>query len=162
MASLLEDIVGENSNNQLRGGQTWIHQARCLLEIALASFPTKEGRKFSSLLSSMFLITWLKVAWKPSRLHSVDGYGELELVNFGKKEATPIARLRDANDRTTGWVYHWNTSELAILWIYKDRMAKRIAPPLSPETLAKAKAVTADSAIDLLEALSAGGQKKLE
>ncbi|MFC6590277.1 hypothetical protein ACFQDZ_26730 [Sulfitobacter pacificus] len=78
---------------------------------------------------------------------------------FRKKEATPIARLRDANDRTTGWVYHWNTSELAILWIYKDRMAKRIDPPLSPETLAKAKAVTADSAIDLLEALSAGGQK---
>jgi hypothetical protein len=76
-------------------------------------------------------------------------------VTNGKEEAVPIARLRgNDGERTVGWVYLWNTSELSILWIGRKLPAKYIDPPLNPETLARAKAVTRDAITDLLEALS--------
>ena len=56
--------------------------------------------------------------------------------------------------KTIGWVYLWNTSELSILWIKRDITAKSIEPPLCPETLTTAKAVTRDDITDLLETLS--------
>lgn len=81
----------------------------------------------------------------------------------GKEEAVPIARLQaDVGARTIGWVYLWNTSELSILWITPKLPAKYIDPPLSPETLARAKAVTSDAITDLLEALSNGGKTNSE
>lgn len=47
--------------------------------------------------------------------------------------------------------------ELSILWIDKDRAAKRIDPPLNPEILAKAKAVTTDAVTNFLETLLPSG-----
>lgn len=72
-----------------------------------------------------------------------------------KEEAAAIARLlgRDGG-RTVGWVYLWNTAELAILWIEQADTAKLIEPPICSETLAKARHVTPGDVIDLLEALS--------
>lgn len=76
------------------------------------------------------------------------------------EEAAAIARLLgDDRKRIIGWVYLWNTSELSILWVGRCRSAKLIEPPLSQDTLAKAKPVTPDAMIDLLETLSAAGQK---
>ena len=77
-----------------------------------------------------------------------------------KEEAAAIARLLgDDRQRTIGWVYLWNTSELSILWIDGRRSAKFIEPPLSQETLAKAKAVTPKAVTDFLVALSIAGQE---
>jgi hypothetical protein len=78
-------------------------------------------------------------------------------VTIGKKEAAPIARLRDEHNQTIGWVYLWDSMELSIFWIDKDRTAKRIDPPIDPNTLAQAKAVTTDAVTNFLEALSPGG-----
>ncbi|RKF12244.1 hypothetical protein D6850_19040 [Roseovarius spongiae] len=76
------------------------------------------------------------------------------------EEAAAIARLLgDDRKRIIGWVYLWNTSELSILWIDRCRSAKVIEPPLSQDTLAKAKAVTPDAVTDLLETLSTAGQE---
>lgn len=81
----------------------------------------------------------------------------------GKEEAVPIAKLKgDDGEVTVGWVYLWNTSELSILWIEHKLPAKYIDPPLSRETLARAKAVTSDAITDLLEALSKGGKTNSE
>lgn len=81
----------------------------------------------------------------------------------GKEEAVPLARLQgDDGEVTVGWVYLWNTSELSILWITPRIPAKYIDPPLSPETLARAKAVTSDAITDLLEAISSGGKTNSE
>lgn len=75
-----------------------------------------------------------------------------------KNEAAPIARLvGEGRERTVGWVYLWNTSELSILWIDRRQTPKHIIPPLCPETLTTAKAVATDAIIDLLEALSKDG-----
>lgn len=77
-----------------------------------------------------------------------------------KEEAAAIARLLgDDRNRTVGWVYLWNTSELSILWIDACSPAKFVEPPLSEETLAKAQAVTPDAVTDLLETLSTAGQE---
>ena len=36
----------------------------------------------------------------------------------GREEASAIARLIGADrKRTVGWVYLWNTAELAVLWL---------------------------------------------
>jgi len=76
------------------------------------------------------------------------------------EEAAAIARLLgDDRNQTIGWVYLWNTSELSILWIDGGCVAKFIEPPLSQETLAKAKAVTLDEVTDFLEELSTADQK---
>jgi len=76
------------------------------------------------------------------------------------EEAAAIARLLgDDRKRPIGWVYLWNTSELSILWIDRCRPAKFIEPPLSQDTLAKAKSVTPEAVTDLLEALSTAGQE---
>lgn len=75
-----------------------------------------------------------------------------------KEEAAAIARLLgDDRSRTAGWVYLWNTSELSILWVDERRSAKFIEPPLSQETLAKAKAMTSDTVTEFLVALSIAG-----
>tara|TARA_R110002110_G_scaffold143462_2_gene332317 strand:- start:4428 stop:4574 length:147 start_codon:yes stop_codon:yes gene_type:complete len=47
--------------------------------------------------------------------------------------------------------------ELSILWIDKNRAARRVDPPLNPEVLAKAKEVTTDAVTNFLEALSSSG-----
>jgi hypothetical protein len=84
-------------------------------------------------------------------------------VTNGKEEAVPIARLWGGDgEQTVGWVYLWNTCELSILWINPKLPAKYIDPPLNPETLARAKAVTSDAITDLLEALSTGGRTNSE
>lgn len=75
------------------------------------------------------------------------------------EEAAAIARLLgDDRNRTVGWVYLWNTSELSILWVDGGRAAEFIEPQLDQESLAKAKALTPDAVIDLLEALSSSDQ----
>lgn len=33
------------------------------------------------------------------------------------KEAVPIGRLLGVENRTIGWVYFWNTSDIAVLWL---------------------------------------------
>ena len=72
-----------------------------------------------------------------------------------KEEAEPVARLLGCDgERTVGWVYLWNTSELSILWIEERDTARLIEPSIYSETLAKAKHVTHDDVIDLLVQLS--------
>ena len=79
-------------------------------------------------------------------------------MTYGKQEATAIARLLASDGkRTVGWVYLWHTSELSILWIGQEREAAQVAPPIPPETLARAKDVNTDTVTDLLETLMAGG-----
>lgn len=76
-------------------------------------------------------------------------------MSIKKEEAAPVARLVDGrSDRTVGWVYRWNTSELSILWLDPKPMALHIDPPLSRNTIATAKTVTTDEVTDLLEELS--------
>ena len=53
-------------------------------------------------------------------------------------------------------VYRWNTSELSILWIGAARTADHIDPPLRPDMLAAAQAVTSDEVTRFLEKLSRG------
>ena len=80
-----------------------------------------------------------------------------------KKEAAPVARLLGIDsERTVGWVYLWNTSELSILWIEKRDTARLIDPPICAETLAKAKHVTPGDVTDLLEELSIAARSNLE
>ena len=87
-------------------------------------------------------------------------FGVQVTVKTRKEEATPIARLMGKDrTQTIGWVYQWNTSELSILWINRDRAITYIEPPLCPETLARAKSVTTDTVTDLLEALSTGANR---
>lgn len=69
-------------------------------------------------------------------------------------EASPIARLigRDGR-RTVGWVFVWETSELAILWLEPRETAEFVDPQVCSETLAKAKATTPVDLVSLLGAL---------
>ena len=70
------------------------------------------------------------------------------------EEALPIARLIAPNGKhTVGWVYAWETSELSILWINERDAVAFIDPPLCPERLAKAKAITPENLISFLAAL---------
>ncbi len=75
-------------------------------------------------------------------------------MKYGKEEASPIARVLNVEGETIGWVYQWNTSEISVLWISQDRAAKSLEPPICPETLTTAKAVTRDDITDLLETLT--------
>ena len=40
-----------------------------------------------------------------------------ERVYKVKKEAVPVGRLLGVGGETIGWVYHWDTSEISILWL---------------------------------------------
>ncbi|MEI4197701.1 hypothetical protein [Roseovarius sp. E0-M6] len=76
-----------------------------------------------------------------------------------KEDGEAVARLYgDDRYQVIGWVYLWNTSELSILWIGGNRTTKLVDPPLSRGILAKAKVVTPDAVIDLLDALTAIGR----
>ncbi len=76
-----------------------------------------------------------------------------------KEEAEPIARLfGDDRERTVGWVYLWNSSELSVLWLGEQALPGSIEPPLHPEVLTKAKSSTPVKVIEYLEALSSGGE----
>ncbi|MGI3171408.1 hypothetical protein ACRARG_19820 [Pseudooceanicola sp. C21-150M6] len=78
-------------------------------------------------------------------------------MSVNKEEAAPVARLICSRiNRTVGWVYRWNTSELSILWIGAARTADHIDPPLRPDMLAAAQAVTSDEVTHFLEKLSRG------
>jgi hypothetical protein len=78
-------------------------------------------------------------------------------VSIEKEEAAPVARLiRSPEGQTVGWVYQWNSSELSILWIGAARTADHIDPPLRPDMLAAAQAVTSDEVTRFLEKLSHG------
>ena len=58
-------------------------------------------------------------------------------------EASPIARLIGYDGkRTIGWVYVWEDSELAILWIAPQDSAVFIEPALGADLLAKASGTT--------------------
>lgn len=84
-------------------------------------------------------------------------------MSIDKEEAVPIARLVDGrSDITVGWVYRWNTSELSILWLGSKHVELHIDPPLSRNTITKAKTVTTDEVTDLLEELSRRGSVDLE
>lgn len=84
-------------------------------------------------------------------------------MTSSKEEAVPIARLmRSDTERTIGWVYLWNTSELSILWIDRRHRADRIEPPVDRETLAKARSVTDDEVASLLDMLSNVGEAGTE
>lgn len=48
-------------------------------------------------------------------------------------EARPIARLTDQAGNTIGWVYLWNTSELALLRISSDPNQVANVHPIVPE-----------------------------
>jgi hypothetical protein len=75
-------------------------------------------------------------------------------VTHFNEEASPIARLIGPDGKhTVGWVYAWETSELSILWINERDVAAFIYPPLCPERLAKAKAITPEDVIAFLAAL---------
>ena len=71
-----------------------------------------------------------------------------------RKEGNPISRLHVENGKTTGWVYKWNTDELAIFWIGRSRVASGIDPPLDRVTLDKARGMTPDDILEFLENLS--------
>lgn len=75
-------------------------------------------------------------------------------MNQTNEEATPIARLigPDGN-RTVGWVYAWENSELAILWVNVPDMAAFIHPKIHSEVLVKASGMTPEDVIALLDAL---------
>jgi hypothetical protein len=76
-------------------------------------------------------------------------------VISGREEASAIARLIGADrKRTVGWVYLWNTAELAVLWLDVHEAAAFIHPPLRPEVLAHARSSTSGALIDLLSVLS--------
>ena len=80
-------------------------------------------------------------------------------VRLLKEEAEPIARLfGNDRERTVGWVYLWNSSELSVLWLDGQIPARSIEPPLHPEVLAEAKSSTPVKVIEYLEALSSGGE----
>ena len=69
-------------------------------------------------------------------------------------EAVPIARLVGHDSiQTVGWVYVWETSELAILWIGPSEMAAFIEPRINQEVLTTAKAMTPDEVVILLSEL---------
>ena len=70
------------------------------------------------------------------------------------EEASPIARLIGPDgQRTVGWVYAWETSELSILWINMRDAAAFIEPEIRSEMLASAKATTPDDIIAFLSLL---------
>lgn len=72
-----------------------------------------------------------------------------------KEEAEPIARLlRYGQTRTVGWVYLWNTSELSILWLDRRVQATHIVPPVPADVLTRARMITSDGVVDLIEHLS--------
>lgn len=74
-----------------------------------------------------------------------------------KKEAEPIARLLgNDRERTIGWVYLWNSSELSVLWLDDQTVAGSIEHPLHPEVLADAKSLARVEITNFLEALSTG------
>lgn len=76
-----------------------------------------------------------------------------------KEEAEPIARLfGNDRERTVGWVYLWNSSELSVLWLDEQAPAGSIEPPLHPEVLAEAKLSTPVKVVEFLETLSSGGE----
>ena len=76
------------------------------------------------------------------------------LVTHLNEEASPIARLIGPNgQRTVGWVYAWETSELSILWINERDTAAFICPVLCPERLMTAKATTPEDVISFLASL---------
>lgn len=78
-----------------------------------------------------------------------------------RMEAARVARLiGEDGERTVGWVYCWNTSELSILWIEEDHPARYIDPPLHPDTLAKAKVASTASVPAILEELTDGKPPK--
>lgn len=80
-----------------------------------------------------------------------------------KKEAAPIARLiGDDGERTVGWVYLWNTSELSILWVEGKGAAKIIDPPICSQMLARAKPATPENVMALLQVLSPAGSHESE
>jgi len=78
------------------------------------------------------------------------------------EEAVPIARLLGADkERTVGWVYSWNTSELSVLWIDKSDTAAFIDRAICPEVLRRAKATTPEELIALLQALRTSVSKRI-
>ena len=84
------------------------------------------------------------------------------MVAKGREEASAIARLIGSDrTRTVGWVYLWDTAELAVLWLDARDAAAFIQPPLRPEVLAEARPSTPGALIDLLAVLSTDTGKNL-
>jgi hypothetical protein len=78
------------------------------------------------------------------------------------EEASAIARLIGADgERTVGWVYLWDTAELAVLWLGAHDAATFMDPPLQPEVLAQARSAAPGALVDLLAALSTDTGKNL-
>jgi hypothetical protein len=75
-------------------------------------------------------------------------------MNDSREEAVPIARLMRKDGTTVGWVYRWNTSELSILWIDRDRTPARIEPAISPGVLSAAEVLMQDKTVEFLDELS--------
>lgn len=70
-------------------------------------------------------------------------------------EASPIARLIGHDGkRTIGWVYVWEASELAILWIAPQESGACIDPAIGADLLARASATTPVDVICFLRGLS--------
>lgn len=70
-------------------------------------------------------------------------------------EASPIARLIGFDGkRTVGWVYVWEDSELAILWIAPQGSAAFIYPAIGADLLMEATATTPVDVISFLCGLS--------
>ena len=86
-----------------------------------------------------------------------------KMVAKGRGEALAIARLIGSDrTRTVGWVYLWDTAELAVLWLDACDAAAFIHPPLRPEVLAEARSSTPGALIDLLAVLSHAVGKNLD
>ena len=69
-------------------------------------------------------------------------------------EASPISRLIGFDGKSTiGWVYIWEDSELAILWIAPEESAAFIDPAIGADLLAKASATTPVDVISFLGTL---------
>ena len=79
-----------------------------------------------------------------------------------REEASAIARLIGADGEcTVGWVYLWDTAELAVLWLDAHDTATFMDPPLLPEILAQARSASPGALVDLLAALSTNAGKNL-
>ena len=79
-----------------------------------------------------------------------------------REEASAIARLIGADGEcTVGWVYLWDTAELAVLWLDAHDAAAFMDPPLRSEVLAQARSASPGALVDLLVALSTDTGKNL-
>lgn len=81
-------------------------------------------------------------------------FGDELPVSIRGKEGVAIACLiADDGERIVGWVYLWNTADLGIRWVSRNREASFIEPPISDELLVTAAATDSSEIVQYLKAM---------